>query len=82
MKTNDLKKGTRILLRNDWQADLMDNMKGNTRFANVFGDFNEMGSVYSHDIVGRQDADGNWHQDIEYTPAQLKLRKTISAMGW
>lgn len=75
MKTNDLKKGTRIMLRNGWEADLWDNMKGNARVANVYGDFEEAGSVYSHDIVAYKDANGNWQQDIEYTPSQLKCRK-------
>lgn len=52
MKTNEMKKGTHILLRNGWEAVIEDNAKGNTRLCTVFGDFEEMGSVYSHDIVG------------------------------
>ncbi len=81
MKTNDLKKGTRILLRNGWEAELWDNKKGNTRVALVFGDFTEAGSVYSHDIVGWIDTDGFLH-DVEHTDSQIRLRQDLSAMGW
>jgi len=49
--TNSLKKGHRVTLKNGWEADLLDNAKGNIRFAKVFGYCTEMGSVYSHDIV-------------------------------
>lgn len=50
MKTNDLKKGAVVRLRNGWYARIEDNMKGNTRLATVYGYETEMGSVYSHDI--------------------------------
>jgi hypothetical protein len=36
MKTNDLKRGARVVLTNGWEADIMDNMKGNTRLARVY----------------------------------------------
>ena len=74
MKTNELKKGTRIQLRNGWKATLLDNLKGNTRCAMVEGDYTEAGSIYSHDIVARQD-NGSWIHDIEYTDSQLNCRK-------
>lgn len=82
MKTNDLKKGTRVMLRNGWEADLWDNMRGNTRVANVYGFCEEAGSVYAHDIVAYKDADGVWHEDIEYTPAQKKLKEQVAAFGF
>lgn len=69
VRTNELKKGTRIFLRNGWEADIMDNMKGNTRLAKVYGDYTEIGSVYAHDIVG---AILNGEKVlIEYTQSQL-----------
>lgn len=74
MKTNDIKKGTRIQLRNGWQGTMKDNAKGNTRMAEVEGFVTEIGSVYSHDIVAAQGPDGNWIP-VEHTPAQIKLRK-------
>lgn len=74
-KTNDLKKGTRVLLRNGWEATLIDNRKGNTRLAEVYGYCTEMGSVYSHDIMAvlEMDADGKVFsvETVEHTPAQL-----------
>ena len=77
MKTNDIKKGTRVQLRCGWYATMYDNMKGNTRMAEVEGIYTECGSVYAHDIVKAQKADGTWEK-VEHTPAQLKMK----AMGW
>lgn len=53
LKTNDLKKGDTIRLRNGWYAVIADNLKGNTRMATVYGNYVETGSVYSHNIVER-----------------------------
>lgn len=80
MKTNELKKGTRIKLANGWEATLEDNMKGNTRLAKVFGLYTEIGSVYSHDIVSYESMLGGW-KPVEHTPAQLKLKKQVSSFG-
>ena len=77
MKTNDLKKGTRILLCNGWEATLIDNAKGNTRMANVEGFVTEMGSVYSHDILAVLPTG----ERVEHTPAQIKLMGMVRAMG-
>ena len=79
MKTNELKKGTRIKLRNGWEAELWDNCKGNTRVANVFGMFEEAGSIYAHDIVAYK-KDSNWYTDIEYSEAQNKCKKLANSM--
>ncbi len=80
MFTNDLKKGTRIRLRNGWEAEMWDNKKGNIRMANVFGHVTEAGSVYAHDIMYAQ-INGDWMK-VEHTPAQLKLKTQLHAMGW
>ena len=80
MKTNDLKRGSYVLLRNGWEAEIADNMKGNTRLATVYGDFTETGSVYAHDIVRVKFAD-EWH-DIEHTPAQVKLMDQLKRIGF
>jgi hypothetical protein len=78
MKTNELKKGTRIQLRNGWYATLIDNMKGNTRLADVEGFSREMGSVYSHDIVRAEVAGQGW-VEVEHTDKQKALRKVVEA---
>lgn len=78
MKTNDLKKGDRVQLRNGWYATIEDNKKGNTRLATVEGIYTEMGSVYSHDIVRKINADGT-STLLEYTDAQVKLRRMVAA---
>ena len=79
IKTNDLRKGDNVMLRNGWRADIMDNMKGNTRLAKVYGFETEVGSVYSHDImrVLRNDV----MTPIEHTPAQLKLYERVRRLG-
>jgi hypothetical protein len=75
MKTNDIKKGTRIRLFNGWFATMADNKKGNTRMAEVEGIFTETGSVYSHDIALVLVND-NW-EAVEHTEAQLNLQKQL-----
>jgi hypothetical protein len=81
MFTNELKKGDKVRLRNGWDAKLEDNMKGVTRLCTVYGDFTEMGSVYSHDIMFKYEADGT-HTKIEYTPAQLKCKASANSFGF
>lgn len=78
MKTNDLKKGTRVKLANGWQAIIEDNKKGNIRFAKVFGLYTELGSVYSHDIL-EAEVDGTW-VTVEHTPAQEKCKKLNTSL--
>lgn len=75
MKTNDLKKGDRIQLRNGWEATIEDNRKGDIRMATVYGFETEMGSVYSHDIVRFLPKGPDARPvTMEHTPAQNKLR--------
>lgn len=79
VKTNDLKKGTKILLaETGWTATLEDNKKGTTRMATVEGIVTEMGSIYAHNIAAYQ-KDGDWHTDIEYTKDQLKCKAMDAA---
>jgi hypothetical protein len=77
MFTNDLKKGTRILLRTfGWEADLIDNARGTIRDARVFGIEDECGSISAHDIVGyKLPGDKVFKTDLEYTPAQLRCMR-------
>ena len=81
IKTNDLKKGDMVMESNGWKARIEDNMKGNTRLATVWGFETEMGSIYSHDIAYRINADGT-RTYIEYTPAQLKLKSKVANFGF
>lgn len=81
MKTNDLKKGARILLANGWYATIADNMRGNIRMATVEGIVTETGSVYSHDIVRAINAAGEW-ENVQHTPKQDKLRRDSAQRGW
>ena len=81
MKTNDIKKGMRIHMRNGWNGTMYDNLRGNTRMAEIEGHYTEIGSVYSHDIIRAQVLpDAQW-DTIEHTPAQIKLRSKIERLG-
>ena len=80
MKTNDIKKGARIKLDNGFFGTMFDNARGNTRMVEVEGLYTEIGSVYSHEIVAVKVSDV-W-QVVEHTPAQLKLKTQLTAMGW
>ena len=84
MKTNEIKKGMKIKsvqLGQECSGIMADNMKGNRRMIDVKGTelglFDEIGSVYSHDIVWAKGTDG-WVR-VEHTPAQVKLRKEVNS---
>ena len=78
MTTNDLKKGTRIRLRNGWFATLMDNQRGNIRLADVEGIYREVGSVYAHDIIAAE-VNGSW-VSVTHTDKQNKSRSMVDSL--
>ena len=87
MTTNEIKKGMKIKsvqLGVPCTGIMMDNKKGNTRLVDVKGSeigmFDEMGSVYSHDII-LVEVDDKW-VEVEHTEKQLKLKKSLANMGW
>lgn len=82
MQTNDIKQGMRVYLNSGWEGTMQDNRKGNTRMVEVEGIYTEIGSVYTHDIVGVLDvANAEWVK-VEHTPAQLKLKQQLANSGW
>ena len=82
MKTNDIKKGMRVRLANGWYGTMADNAKGNTRMVTVEGNYTETGSVYAHDIALALPIAGGLWEDVEHTPAQVKMRYTVAAFGF
>ena len=87
VKTNDIKKGTKIKsvqLGVPVTGIMLDNKKGNTRLVDVKGSevglFDEMGSIYSHDII-LAEIDGVW-KSVEHTEKQLNLKRQLNSMGW
>lgn len=80
IKTNDLKKGDRVLLSNGWYATIQDNRKGDTRIATVEGYHTETGSVYAHDIMQAEVA-GSWIT-VTHTPKQLDLKQRVTNWGF
>lgn len=81
MKTNDIKKGTRVKLRNGWFATVMDNKPGPTRMCLVEGICTEMGSVYSHNIVLVVNPDGT-DTKVEHTKDQMALNVKLTLLGF
>ena len=84
MKTNEIKKGMKIQsvqLGTPVTGIMMDNMRGNTRMVDVKGSevglFDEIGSVYSHDII-TVEFDGEW-KVVEHTKSQVKLRGMVES---
>jgi len=78
----DVKKGTRVMLRNGWEAKVEDNtVNSQTRTCTVYGAFTEMGSVYTTDIVEAKMVDGSWHV-VAHTPTQLKAAQTRTGFGF
>ena len=78
MKTNDIKKGTEIKTKQlgvPVSGVMMDNLKGNTRLIKTNGSevglFDEVGSVYSTDIIMAENSEGVW-EDVEHTDKQGK----------
>lgn len=51
VKSNEIKKGTRMVLSNGFAATMYDNRKGNVRMAEVQGYCTEIGSIYVWDIA-------------------------------
>ena len=87
VKTNDIKKGIKIKsvqLGVPVTGIMLDNKKGNTRLVDVKGSevglFDEMGSIYSHDII-LAEIEGVW-KSVEHTEKQLNLKRQLKSMGW
>ena len=87
MTTNEIKKGMKIKsvqLGVPVTGIMLDNKKGNTRLVDVKGSevgfFDEMGSVYAHDII-LVEQNSNW-VEVTHTEKQLKLKKSLATMGW
>ena len=78
LNTNDLKKGTQIMLKNGWVAVIYDNKKGDTRLAEVDGIFKEIGSIYAHDID--QAFINNEWVIVSHTKKQKDLNTLINAI--
>lgn len=85
MLTKDIVKGTEVYLRNGLRAQTVDNVRNQaTRLMMVFGSeqgmFDEMGSVYTTDIV-KVNVDGVW-ENVELTAKQNEQMTSRSAFGF
>jgi hypothetical protein len=75
--TNEIKKGDKVLLANGFEAIIDDNKKGNIRLARVFGIYEEIGSIYAHDIKIVYCKTGEIKR-VALTDSQKKLKTQIS----
>lgn len=78
MLANDIKKGMRVKLKNGWFGTMADNAKGNIRRVDVEGIEREIGSVYTHDIVGVK-VSGAW-EPVTLSDRQAKQADSIKAL--
>ena len=82
VEMKDVRKGTRVVLRNGWEAEVLDNqVRQSTRMCKVYGVHTEMGSVYSTDIVSAQMPDGVWHV-VRHSTKQLVAAKNRQLAGF
>ena len=82
MKTNEIKKGMKIKtvqLGTPVSGIMMDSRNGDIRMIETKGSeiglFDEIGSVYSHDIIKAEVGD-KWF-NVEHTNKQLKLKENV-----
>lgn len=77
----DVRKGTRVVLRSGWTAVVLDNLTNRqTRMCEVHGDYTEMGSVYSSEIV-EAFINGNW-EFVQHSPKTLAIAKERAVWGF
>lgn len=83
MLVNDIKKGMKLTLKGTgWNATMADNAKGVIRMCDVEGVCREIGSVYAWNIAEvLNPTTGKWEK-VELSPAQLKQKANINAMGF
>jgi hypothetical protein len=75
IRTDRLKKGARVRMRNGLEAIVVKECEGNTLIAEVFGAFTETGSVYAHNIVATE-VDGKW-VEVEMTEEQARFYRWV-----
>lgn len=75
IRTDQLKTGARVRMRNGLEAIVVKECDGNTLIAKVFGASNETGSVYAHNIVATE-VDGQWIE-VEMTEDQARFYKEV-----
>ena len=85
MKTNDIKKGTKIKTNQLGalvSGVMEDNLKGNTRLITTkVGMFDEMGSVYAWNIILAKNNKDEW-EEVQLTDKQMKTKQLNESIGF
>lgn len=77
----DIRKGTRVMLSNGWEAEVLDNLTNrSTRMCKVYGTYTEVGSCYSTDIQSAF-VDGVWHF-VRHSDKQLAAKANRASWGF
>ena len=77
----DVRKGTRVVLRNGWEAEVLDNLTNRaTRMCKVYGTYTEMGSIYTSDIYSAH-IGGQWEL-VTHDTKTLKLAQDRKSWGF
>ena len=77
----DVRKGTRVALASGWEAEVLDNLTNRqTRLCKVFGDYEEMGSVYTSDIHWAL-VNGQW-ESVTHSAKTLELATARKSWGF
>ena len=78
--SNDIKEGDVFVQTNGWIGEMVDNMRGNTRVANIYGAFTEAGSIYVWNIS--QVAKDGKLRTLKLTPKQEKDKFRVEEMSY
>lgn len=76
--SNEIKDGDVFVQTNGWVGEMVDNMRGNTRVANIHGFFTEAGSIYVWHIS--QVVKDGVLRNIKLTPKQKKDKDDIEGV--
>jgi hypothetical protein len=78
--SNQIKKGTKLRLKNGWNATMMDNRRGSIRTMEVQGLHTEIGDNYVWEIKSAF-IDGQW-KTVQLTKNQQEQRDRIKGLGF
>jgi hypothetical protein len=75
VKTYDLKKGTKIRLRDDRRAELSDSTRKLARLIRTKDGPESPEMIMSYEITAYLGTDGAWRDDVEYSKEELAQRR-------
>lgn len=79
MYLSECKKGTRVVLGNGWDAEILSKPSKHAErvFCKVYGFFTECGDVWAHDIVRVVNPETGYFESVELTEKQQKFADKV-----